>query len=148
MVLVNGFNGLGLHTLLNINRIFTGVFKNFIFLQVGMIDSGVFKGGDQVEALKNRAHSEINRYVDYMRRNGFFAQGLVGLGTDVVHEIMKLSDEARKEYPQAIFFGGQIVFPRDTFITRFLHNYVVFAVQKQLYLNGIPFVIVPVRVNS
>ena len=44
IVMVNGFNGLGLHTLLGLLRIFPGVFKNFVFVQVGVVDAGNFKG--------------------------------------------------------------------------------------------------------
>jgi len=44
ILMVNGFNGLGLHTLFAVVRLFGSSFKNFIFLEVGMIDSGNFKG--------------------------------------------------------------------------------------------------------
>jgi len=44
ILLVNGFNGLGLHTLFSIIRIFGGTFKNFVFIQVGIVDAGNFKG--------------------------------------------------------------------------------------------------------
>ena len=37
-VLENGFNGLGLHTLFAVLRMFPGGFRNFVFVQVGVID--------------------------------------------------------------------------------------------------------------
>src|ERR1039457_6893516 len=43
VILVSGYNGLGLHTLLGVMRVFGGVFKNFLFVQVGIIDAGNFK---------------------------------------------------------------------------------------------------------
>jgi hypothetical protein len=45
-----------------------------------------------------------------------------------------------------MFFGGQIVFPEETFFTRLLHNYIVFAIQRRLYTRGVPFMILPIRV--
>ena len=48
--------------------------------------------------------------------------------------------------PDVVFFGGQLVFPKDTLLTRFLHNYTVFAIQQRFYHKGIPFVILPIRV--
>jgi hypothetical protein len=51
-----------------------------------------------------------------------------------------------QRFPNAIFFGGQLIFPHDSFMLRFLHNYTVFTLQKRLYREGIPFVILPIRV--
>jgi len=48
-VLVGSYGGLGIHTTLNIFRAFPGHFKNLVFLSVGVIDSGGFKGGDSVD---------------------------------------------------------------------------------------------------
>jgi hypothetical protein len=68
------------------------------------------------------------------------------VGIDVVAEVVKLTPEIRRRFPKAIFFGGQLVFANDTFFTRMLHNYIVFAVQRQLYREGLAFVIMPIRV--
>jgi hypothetical protein len=32
-------------------------------------------------------------------------------------------------------------------VTRLLHNYVIFALQRQLYRMGLPFIIMPVRLD-
>jgi len=45
-----------------------------------------------------------------------------------------------------MFFGGQLVFPEESFISRWLHNYTVFVMQKMFYSKGIPFVLLPIRV--
>jgi len=45
-----------------------------------------------------------------------------------------------------VCFGGQVVFPNDSLLTRWLHNYTVFAIQRALYQQGVPFVIMPIRV--
>jgi amino acid transporter len=144
--LVNGFNGLGLHTLLNIQRLFAGVYKNFVFVHVGLVDAGNFKGIEEMAALKTHVESEGAKYVDFMNRYGFYAESITALGIDVVSEAAELVPDILKRFPQSIFFGGQLVFPEDTFFTRFLHNNIVFAVQRRFYNQGIPFVILPVRV--
>ena len=144
--LVNGFNGLGLHTLLNIQRLFAGVYKNFLFVHVGLVDAGNFKGIEEMEALKAHVESEGQKYVDFMNRYGFYAESITAVGIDVVSEAAELVPGILKRFPQSIFFGGQLVFPEDTFFTRFLHNNIVFAVQRRFYNQGVPFVILPVRV--
>lgn len=146
VLLVNGFNGLGLHTLFGIIRLFHGVFKNFIFVQIGVVDAGVFKGSEEVDGLKEKIDHDLNRYVSYMNHHGFFAKKFSSTGTDIVEEVSKLAPQILESYPQAVFFGGQLVFPEDSRISRWLHNYIVFAIQRKFYHRGIPFVILPIRV--
>lgn len=146
VVLVNGYNGLGMHTLLSIQRLFSGEFKNFVFVQVGMVDAGVFKGVEEMESLKSHIQADLDRYVRFVRQRGLHAEGVSSVGVDVVEEVVKLTPEIRRRFPKAIFFGGQLVFASDTFFTRMLHNYIVFAVQRQLYREGVAFVIMPIRV--
>jgi amino acid transporter len=43
-LLVGGYGGLGIYSMLMIHRLFPGYFKNLLFLSVGVIDSGNFKG--------------------------------------------------------------------------------------------------------
>ena len=146
VILVNGFNGLGLHTLLNVVRLFGGLFKNFAFVQVGVVDAGNFKGADEIVHLEKKIHDDLDRYVCFVSKQGYFGKGICSLGTEVIDEIATLAPKIVEEFPGAVFFAGQLVFARESFITRWLHNYVVFAIQRQLYPQGIPFVILPIRV--
>ncbi len=145
-ILVNGFNGLGLHTLLSIFRIFGTTYKNFVFIQVGSIDAGNFKGAYEIENLGNHINAEANRYVKYMKEHGYYAEAYTSVGTDVVDEINNLVPVITSKFPNVVFFGGQLVFPEESFMSRWLHNYIVFSVQRKFYRQGIPFVILPIRV--
>ncbi|MBS1538860.1 MAG: APC family permease [Bacteroidetes bacterium] len=144
--LVNGFSGLGLHTLFTVMRAFDGVFKNFIFVQAGVIDAGNFKGTEEVDALKIHINSESQKYVNFMKHSGLYAESICGVGTDVVNVVGELAPAIVKKFPNAIFFGGQVVFPKESILSKWLHNYTVFAVQRKLYFEGIPVVILPVKV--
>ncbi|OGR83227.1 MAG: amino acid transporter [Elusimicrobia bacterium RIFCSPLOWO2_01_FULL_54_10] len=146
VILVNGFNGLGLHTLFNVIRHFGDTFKNFVFIQVGIIDAGTFKGAAEVEKLEAQCKKDIDRYVDFMKRNGFYAEGHTSIAHDAVEEVAEIAPKILKKFPHSIIFGGQLVFPDDTFLSRFLHNYTVFAMQRKFYHQGIPVVILPIRV--
>jgi amino acid transporter len=146
VVLVNGFNGLGLHTLFNVIRLFGKEFKNFVFVLIGVVDAGNFKGEAELAHLQNFIKTEVNRYVSFMQRQGYYAEGISSIGIDVPDEVERLAPQILERYPGAIFFGGQLVFPEDTFLSRLLHNQIVFAVQRRFYQKGIPFVILPIRV--
>ena len=68
VLFVNGFSGTGLHTLFTIMRVFSGIYKNFIFIQIGLIDSGLFKGAEEIEQLKEHIEKEADRYVELHAR--------------------------------------------------------------------------------
>ncbi|MBF0618567.1 MAG: APC family permease [Candidatus Omnitrophica bacterium] len=146
VIFVSGFNGLGLHTLFNTIRFFPGVYKNFIFVQIGVIDAGNFKGEAELQQLKTRISNDVEHYVTYMHNNGYSARGITLTGVDVVQESERIALDLAKKHPGAVFFGGQLVFPEESFITRLLHNHTVFALQKRLYQEGLLFVILPIRI--
>lgn len=144
--LVNGFNGLGLHTLLAVVRMFPKVYKNFIFVQVGILDAGNFKGAAEVDNLREHSRVAVERYVSYMARRGFYAEAQVALGTDIVDEAARRCNLIAETYPQAQFFAGQLVFKDESLITRWLHNHTVFELQRRLYQNGRAMLILPIQV--
>jgi amino acid transporter len=146
VLLVNGFNGLGLHTLLAVVRMFPKVYKNFIFVQVGVLDAGNFKGAAEVENLREYSQKEVNRYVAYMGKRGYYTEAHLALGTDIVDEAAKLCDVIAGKFPQAQFFAGQLVFRDESLVTRWLHNHTVFELQRRLYQNGRPMLILPIQV--
>jgi amino acid transporter len=146
ILLVNGFNGLGLHTLFSIIRLFGGTFRNFAFVQVGIVDAGNFKGAEEVARMRTDVKKELERYVHYMRCHGYYAAGYSSFGTDVVDEIAHVTPKILERFPNAILFGGQLVFPKTTFLSGVFHNYTIFAVQRRFYSEGIPVVILPIRV--
>ncbi len=147
VILVSGFNGTGLHTLFNVRRVFGEVFKNFVFMQAGIIDADRFKGAEALEKLSSHVQEGLDRYVEFLRTQGIHAEGVSALGTDVADEICDLARKIFKKNPNSVFFGGQIVFPEETFLSRLLYNYTSFAVQRRLHQDGIPFIIMPVRVK-
>jgi amino acid transporter len=146
VILVNGFNGLGVHTLLSVFRMFPNLYRNFIFAQVGVVDAGNFKGADEVENLRNHIAMEGKRYVDFVQAQGIAAESVFVLGTDIVDEATGLCGDLAKRFPNVQIFAGQLVFKKDGFLTRLLHNYTVFALQRRFYREGWPMLILPIRV--
>jgi hypothetical protein len=146
VILVNGYGGLGLHCLFGVMRLFRGHFKNFVFIQTGMVDAGRFKGVQEIQHLERIVQEDLNQYVEYMRRHGYYATSYHTLGTDVVEEVENLAVKVSEQFPNNMLFASQLVFPRETIWTRFLHNYTAFAIQRRLYQRGMPLIILPIRV--
>ncbi|HEX3132258.1 MAG TPA: APC family permease, partial [Planctomycetota bacterium] len=64
VVLVGSYGGLGIHTVLNIFRVFPGIFKNLVFISVGVVDSGAFKGQDTIDELRTRTEDNLRKFVE------------------------------------------------------------------------------------
>jgi hypothetical protein len=45
-----------------------------------------------------------------------------GFGTDVVAELTTLCEKVAADFPQAVFFAGQMLFERDNWVLRMLHD--------------------------
>ncbi|MDD5633666.1 MAG: amino acid transporter, partial [Candidatus Omnitrophica bacterium] len=89
---------------------------------------------------------DLNRYKSFMNRRGYYAEGIPVIGVDIIDQITQITPQVLALFPNAIFFGGQLVFEKDSLFTPLFHNYTVFALQKKLYRQGIPLVILPIRV--
>ncbi len=146
IVLVNGFNGLGMHTFLGIPRLFPETFGKFIFVQIGAVDAGSFKGAEELERLRQETTKAAERYASFARSQGFASETLTEVSHDVVGALEEIGKNLIAENPGAVLFGGQLACARETIWTRWLHNYAVFALQRIFCRDGVPFVIVPARV--
>jgi hypothetical protein len=146
VILVNGFNGMGLHILLNVIRLFGSAFKNYIFIQIGVLDAGNFKGAQEVDGLKKEVSGSLDHYVSFVRKHGYYSEAISSIGVNIVDEVVRITPDITERFPNAVFFGGQLIFATDTVLSKIFHNYTVFALQKRLYREGVPFVILPIRV--
>ena len=147
VILVGGYSGLGIHTMLNVVRFAPDFFKNFVFVSAGVVDSGNFKGSGAVEELEKHTQASVDRYVDLARRLGVPAAGFCGIGTDAVDELEELCTKVVRQFPKSTVFAGQLVFQKDSWLQRLLHNQTALSLQRRLQWTGIPMVILPTRVR-
>jgi amino acid transporter len=147
-LLVTSYGGLGIHTTLNIFHAFPGHFKNLVFLSVGVIDSGGFKGEDAIESLTARTEEMLRRYVELAHRLGVPATYRMSVGTDAVDEAEKLCLQAARDFPRTTFIAGQVIFQRENWYRRLLHNQTAYAIQRRLQWAGQNMVILPAKVSA
>ncbi|WP_136524134.1 APC family permease [Geomonas ferrireducens] len=145
--LVSAYSGFGIHTLLSIVTTFPKTYKNVIFVSVAVIDSGSFKGAEEMEALESSARDGLAKYVDLARRLGFAADYRMVVATDVVESVVEACKEIGEEYPRSTVFTGQLTFRLEKFYHRMLHNETAFAIQRRLQWDGLTTVILPIRVS-
>jgi len=146
--LVSSYSGFGVHTLLSIVTTFPKTYKNIIFVSVAVVDSGSFKGAEEVEALEESVREGLQKYVDLARRLGFAAEYRMAVATDVVESAVEICSEVAQEYPRSAVFTGQLTFRMEKFYHRMLHNETAFAIQRRLQWGGLTTVILPIRVST
>jgi len=145
ILLVSGFNGLGIHALLTIFRTFPGQFRNVIFVSAAVIDYDRLRGEQQIDELKRSTEEGVKRFVEFAQRAGFASDSRMALGTDPVDELEEVCVGLSREYNQCVVFGGQLAFAQESLWTRLLHSNVAFEIQRRLQFAGLPVVILPVR---
>ena len=146
--LVTGFHGFGVNTFYSIIKNFPGIYENFIFVSIAVVDSGTFKGAAELKALSESTKKSLEKYVDLAREMGFAADYRMNIGTDVVDMAVPLCQDIGKEFPNSTFFTGQIVFRHENPFQKILHNETAFAIQRRLQYSGITTVIMPVRAEK
>lgn len=147
VILVSGFSGLGVHTILSTLRFFPGLYKQFIFVSIAVVDSGHFKGREEIEALRQKTDDDVQKYVDLTRRLGFPAEGVTEIGIEVVAEATEVCERVARQYPKATIISGKLVFRQERMFNRLLHNETPTLIQRRLQWVGVPMVVLPVRAN-
>jgi amino acid transporter len=148
VLFVDGYNGFGVNTFLLLVRTFPKLYKNIIFISIAEIDSGTFKGAEEVASLNESVKESLIKYVNLARRLGFSADYRMDIGTDVVDCASNLCGiSIAEEFPQVTFFTGKKVFNHENSFHKILHNETALSIQRRLQLNGFPTVILPVRID-
>ncbi len=146
VLLVNRYDGLGIHGLLTIQQLYPGYYKNFIFVSVAAIDAAAMKGVEEVERIRHRTKEHLERYVKLAKGLGLAADYRMSVGVDVVEEAEKVCLELVKEFPRALFFANKLIFQEERWYQRLLHNETAYQIQRRLQFAGLHTMVLPGRV--
>ncbi len=146
VLFVRSFGGLGIHSFLNIHRIFPNYFKNFVFISIGVVDWKSFKGAEEVKNLEGHISGELRKYVRLANNFGFHAESIHSVEIDTLSAVEERCEEIQRKYNKAVFFVGKLVFEEENLLTRILHNQTAYSIQRILQFKGIPTIVLPIRV--
>ena len=147
VILVSRYGGIGIHTVLNVFRAFPGHFQGVVFLSVGIVDSGRFKGEDSMTELRQESEDSLAKYEGLCRSLGLPCISRYAVGLDVVVEAERLCLEVAKEFPRCTFFAGKVIFGSPKWYHGLLHNDAAMAIQRRLQLAGRTVVVIPARMT-
>jgi hypothetical protein len=101
---------------------------------------------EEVEQVRASTEESLKRYVELAARLGVNAEYRMSIGTEAVAEAEKLCIATAREFPRAIFFAGKLVFERERWFQRLLHNETAYQLQRRLQFAGLNAMVLPVRV--
>lgn len=146
VIMVKDFSGFGIHEVLSIHRLFPRLYKNFIFVSAAVVDSGAFKGADEIEKLETETRENLEKYVRWARGQGMTADYRMGIGTEPVQTVTDICKGIVEEFPRAIFFMGKLIFKEERWYHRILHNETPNAIQRRLQFEGLQAIVLPIRI--
>ncbi len=145
-IIVDQTFGSGMNCLLEIKKLFPGIYKNFIFVTVGEVDSNTFREEKRWRDMRRKTKVTLHKYRNYCNANGRFAKAYVGYGTDSVEKLTQLTDRVTKDYPNTVFFGTKFIFDNENFFMQLLFNHVPYIMQRRLHVRGSTMVILPMKI--
>jgi amino acid transporter len=145
-IIVDQTFGSGMNCLLEIKKLFPGIFKNFIFVTVGELDSNTFSEEKRWRDMRRRTKSVLNKYKNYCNANGRFAKAYIGYDTDIIEKLTQLTDRVAKDYQNVVFFGTKFIFDNENIFTQILFNHVPYIMQRRLHVKGLNMVILPMKI--
>ena len=148
IILVSGFGGTGLYSFMRILENFKGVYSNFVFIRIGVINSKNYRGTDELAHFKAQVKEDGRKYVDIANQFGYYGKSIWTIGTDPVSEAYRIVKKIRPKLSGAAFFGGQLVFSKTFYMSKLLHNHTIFSIQRRLFKFGIPIVIFPIKIDG
>ena len=136
----------GMHTFLWVQRLFPGVFKNFVFASVGEIDTEEFTDESRWHKLRRDTKSMLKNYVEFCTNRGLPATYYHDYGTDVVDTINRLTERISADFPRSVFFSTKLIFDNETMLHQLLHNQLSYMLQKKLHSKGQNLIIMPMKI--
>jgi hypothetical protein len=136
------------HASRTVMQLWPGFYKNFLVVSAQPVDVRSYGGEQTVEHLRAKGVKDMEIYMELARQHGIASKYYLGFGVDGVDEAVKLCRQAKAEFPHVIFFASKLVFEHETWLTRLLHNQIVYGIQRRLELEGMQMVILPMQAPS
>lgn len=144
-IIVDQTFGGSMNCLTEIKKVFPNIFKNFIFVTAGEVDSNTFTEEKNWRSMRKKTKMLLRKYKNYCNANGCFARAYVGYSTDAAETLEKLSNRVVRDYPNTVFFGTQFIFDNENIVTQMLYNHIPYIIQRRLHSKGIKMIILPMK---
>jgi amino acid transporter len=139
--------GVGMHTVLWVQRMFPGHFKNFVFLSVGAVDVGSYGSEATLKKMQKTIEDRLHYFINFSQKHGFAATAFSAYGSDPVRKLVDLAEDVNTQFGNVVFFAAKLISKQENWFSRRLHSDTAIAIQRYLHLKGFQMVILPVRLE-
>jgi amino acid transporter len=146
-LLVGRYGALGRHALFALLRMFPRHFEGVVFIGIACIDTHAMQGKPELDATLARTRADLERYCRFAAAVHLKSSYVIGVGPEIAIEAERAALEVRNKYPQALFVAGQLTFEEDSLWSRMMHNETALVVHRRLHHNGLPMVVLPVKID-
>ena len=130
-----------------VNKTFPQVYKNYVFVGVGEVDSDNFTEDDVWEKQKKQIKQKLRYLVNHWHNLDVASTSYISYGTDVVEKVSEMAAKISHDFPHSVFFNTKLIRSDENFFTRMLFNETSYIIQRRLHNNGHTMIIVPMNVN-
>lgn len=135
------------HTLLWVQRLFAGHFRNILFLGVVEFDSRAIGAAETLPRRTARLEAAMRQLEAFCAKCGLHASHAIGYGTDPVLELERLIREATTKTADCVCFANKLILPPRRRLAEWLHNQTALGLQRRLHAAGIPLMVLPIRLG-
>ncbi len=86
--------------------------------------------------------------MNFCNSYGLAAKSYLAFGTDPIEDITRLCEQVSRDFPNTIFFTSKLIFEKDNWFTRLLHNQAPLVLQNRLHMQGMQMIILPMRLDK
>lgn len=137
--------GIGMNTLVRVRDLFGHLYKNYIFLGVGEVDAGIYGREVEIKRMVHTVNDSLRYFVNYCHNEGLPATSYCAYGTDSAECLSHLADKMKELYPNCTFFGGEIMFEKEDWVTKILHRDTSIVIQRLLHQKGLQTILLPIN---
>ena len=136
-----------IHTLLWIQRLFPGHFRNVHLIRAITVDARTVSKPERL-AIQAKTASDARVQVQaFCAKFGLYFSYSIAYGTDPVEELTNLAIQAVSEFPDCVCFSNKLIFPPEKRLGEWLHNQTALGLQRRLQSEAIPLVIIPIKLR-
>ncbi len=139
--------GEGMHTLLQVQRMFPNHFKNFLFISVGIVDVGCYGSEKALNELQENISERLDYFVNFSHKHGYAAAKYAAYGSNMVRELMNIAKQIEEDYSNTVYFAATLVSKSDNWLTRRLNFDIANILQRFMHQEGKQLIILPVNME-
>jgi amino acid transporter len=139
--------GPAIHTLLWIQRLFPGQFRNIIVVSVIEVDASAMGAVEALARLTFVRDAAMTQLEGFCAKCGLTATRVVGFGTDPAKELERLLKKTVANVPGCVCFANKLILPPGRRLAEWLHNQTAMGLQRRLHAQGIPLMVLPLRLG-